>query len=53
MQTARTILLHAMANWSGALNELFWPFTIKHTDTFHNASVRADLRNSPQHFLQV
>jgi hypothetical protein len=42
-QTARTILLHAMANWPGVINEEFWPFAIRHACTFHNASIRSDI----------
>ncbi len=50
-QTARTILLHAMANWPGFINEEFWPFTIRHACTFHNASIRPDTKKSPHHLF--
>jgi hypothetical protein len=48
-QTARTLLLHAMANWPGFINEEFWPFAIRHACTFHNASVRSNTKKSPHH----
>jgi hypothetical protein len=38
MQMAWTILLHAIANCRGVVTEEFWPFTIRHACTFHNAS---------------
>jgi hypothetical protein len=50
-QTARTLLLHAMANWPGIVNEEFWPFAIRHACTFHNASIRTDLGKSPHHLF--
>lgn len=34
-QTARTILLHAMANWPGVVTKEFWPFALHHACTFH------------------
>jgi hypothetical protein len=38
-QTARTLLLHAMANWPGIVDEEFWPFAIRHACTFHILSI--------------
>jgi hypothetical protein len=46
-QTARTILLHAMANWPGVVTEEFWPFALRHACTFHNASINPDSMLSP------
>jgi hypothetical protein len=50
-QTARTLLLHAIANWPGVVNEEFWPFAIRHACTFHNASIRSDTGKSPHHLF--
>jgi hypothetical protein len=50
-QTARTLLLHAMANWPAVVNEEFWPFAIRHACTFHNASLRYDTKKSPHHMF--
>jgi hypothetical protein len=50
-QTARTILLHAIANWPAMINEEFWPFAIRHACTFHNASLRYDTKKSPHHMF--
>jgi hypothetical protein len=45
--TARTLLLHAMERWPAIITEDFWPFTVRHACTFHNASIRSDTRKSP------
>jgi hypothetical protein len=37
--TARTILLHAMANWPSVITEAFWPFAIHHAANLHNISL--------------
>jgi hypothetical protein len=50
-QTARTILLHAMADRSGIITKEFWPFAVCHACTFHNALIRADLGKSPHHLF--
>jgi hypothetical protein len=50
-QTARTLLLHAMAQWPGTITEEFWPFAIRHACTFHNASIRSDTGKSPYHMF--
>lgn len=50
-QTARTFLLHTMANWPGVVTEEFWPFAIQHACTFYNASVCADTHMSPHHMF--
>jgi hypothetical protein len=46
-QTARTLLLHAMAHWPGIVTEEFWPFAVRHASTFHNALIRGDTNQSP------
>jgi hypothetical protein len=50
-QTARTLLLHAMAHWPGVVTEEFWPFAIRHACTFHNASIRQGYHRSPHHLF--
>jgi hypothetical protein len=50
-QMARTILLHAIANWPGVLSEEFWPFAIKHACNFHNSSIDTVSKKSPYHLF--
>ncbi len=50
-QTARTLLLHAMAQWPTVVNKEFWPFAICHACTFHNELVHPDLNKSPHHLF--
>jgi hypothetical protein len=40
-----------MAHWPSVVTEEFWPFTIRHACTFHNASIRQDLGKSPHHLF--
>jgi hypothetical protein len=48
-QTARTLLLHAISMWPSVLSEEFWPFAVRHTCTFHNASIDPNTGMSPHH----
>jgi hypothetical protein len=45
--TVRTLLLHTMAKWPGTVTEEFWPFTVCHNCSFHNACPRPDAGLSP------
>ena len=36
--TARTILLHAVANWPTVVNDSFWPFAVRHAVNVHNCT---------------
>jgi len=45
--TARTILLHAMANWPTIVNDSFWPFAVHHSVLLHNISCRRGHTQSP------
>jgi hypothetical protein len=36
-----------MEKWPGVVTEKFWPFTVRHACTFHNASLRSDIKWSP------
>jgi hypothetical protein len=46
-QTARTLLLHAITRWPKVLTKEFWPFTVRHACTFHNASINPATNLSP------
>lgn len=50
-QTARTILLHAMASWPTTVTEEFWTFVVHYACTFHNALIRVDTERSPHHMF--
>jgi len=44
---ARTILLHAVANWPGVINDSFWPFAVRHAVNFQNCITRRRHSKSP------
>jgi hypothetical protein len=50
-QTARTIILHAMASWPTTVTEEFWTFVVHYACTFHNALIRVDTERSPHHMF--
>ena len=44
---ARTILLHAMANWPSQISKAYWPFAIRHAAKLHNVSLHNIRSASP------
>lgn len=50
-QTARTLLLHAMAKWPTVITEEFWPYAICHACTFCISSICSDTGHSPHHMF--
>ena len=45
--TARTILLHATANWPTIINDSFWPFAIRHAVNLHNVTPSTTNHKTP------
>lgn len=46
-ERARTILLHAMSKWPDLMTEDFWPFTIRHSVNYQNATIWHGKLHSP------
>jgi hypothetical protein len=44
---ARTILLNARSKWPDVIQEDMWPFALRHSINFHNASLRKNQQDAP------